>query len=460
MASHGPEGPSHRRFAARPVSLLPTEELSRRALESPLLSSVIALARWCGPVTPVDADGVPDLDDARSAIAEVGLWPRALCRDTDRREAWVRQITCISQAEEFLVCWRVARYLGLIECAVGQARPAPELEDWVGSTGRILHWWTLAFHECVERSLRGTAGLEPHTTLSRLYESPNGALVPVQLATQEVLPAQEAHYLPFRCHAWSTALLTRALWQLNEAGAVAMGWDAPWSGPAPPHSQRPGPAWVQLTDLGRFGIRQILLAQEHPAPLTEEFVQLDADAFLDALSSFSPDGQLVALTAWLDARPPERALREIVSVASGPGLALRRWNATLALGTISSQVDAELRSLLHERDPTVASMASVVLLASQMLSKPERARLTSDYGHWTAIDMFAAATALGETGLKTFLSSEAAEGIDRFLLNDIDRLWHPEHPDTRQVLRILSQHHPDPSIAARARAVQAHAPPA
>ncbi|GAA1089047.1 hypothetical protein GCM10009642_30510 [Nocardiopsis metallicus] len=463
MSSHHPEAPSHRRFAARPVSLLPTEELAHRALSSRLMRTAVGLARWCGPVTPVDVDGVPDLADVRVAIEEFGLWPRALCRDREQREIWTEQLDSVSQAEEFLATWRTAQHLGMIECETGQARPAPELEHWLGSTGRILRWWTLAFHLCVDRALRGTAGLEPHTALGRLYESPNGARIPLRLVTQEVLPARETHYLPSRCPAWSTVLLTRALVQLADAGAVSMGWHDPWHDPwsdtSGAHGHRPGPAWVQLTDLGRFGIRQILLAEEQSAPLTEEFIRLDADEFLDALADFSPDGQLVALTAWLDARAPQQALREIVAASSGAGLALRRWNATMALGTISSRIEPDLYALLHSADPTVSSLASAVLLASRMLSDAERARLTAEFGRWTAIDMFAAATCLGETGLKSFLVSEAAEGIDRFLLGDVTRLWQPEHPDTREVLRVLGRHHPDPSIAARARAAEAHAPP-
>jgi hypothetical protein len=458
MSSHRPEAPSHRRFAARPVSLLPAEKLADRALSSHLMRATVNLARWCGPVTPVDVDGVPDLLDVRSAIGRFGLWPRALCRDRERREAWAANITSVSEAEDFLAAWHTARHLGMIECETGQARPAPELDRWLGSTGRVLRWWTLAFHECVERSLRGTAGLEPHTTLSRLYESPNGARVPLRLVTQEILPARETHYLPARCPAWSTVLLTRALWQLSDAGAISMGWHAPRSDSTGAHNHRSGPAWVQLTDLGRFGIRQILLAEEQAAPLTEEFIRLDADEFLDALADFSPDGQLVGLTAWLDARAPDQALREIVAVSSGAGLALRRWNATMALGTISSRIEQDLYALLRGTDPTLASLASVVLSASRMLSDPERARLAAEFGHWTAIDMFAAATCLGETGMKSFLVSEAAEGIDRFLLSDVARLWNPEHPDTREVLRVLGRYHPDPSIAARARAAEAHAP--
>ena len=459
MSSHSSKAPSHRRFAVRPVSLLPSEELARRALSSRLMRAAVDLARWCGPVTPVDVDGVPDLEDARTAIGRFGLWPRALCRDRDRREAWVEGLTSVSQAEDFLVAWRTAQHLGMLECETGQARPAPDLERWLGSTGRVLRWWALAFHACVERSLRGTAGLEPHTALGRLYESPNGARVPLRLVTQEILPAREAHYLPSRCPAWSTVLLTRALWQLSDAGAITLGWHDSRPEGGGSHGPRTGPAWVRLTDLGRFGIRQILLAEDQPAPLTEEFVRLDADEFLDALANFSPDGQLVALTAWLDARSPDHALRQIVAVSSGPGLALRRWNASMALGAVSSRIEPQLYALLRSEDPTVASLASVVLLASRMLSESERARLTAEFGHWTAIDMFAAATSLGETGLKSFLVSEAAEGIDRFLLNDLARLWAPEHPETRTVLRLLGQHHPDPSIAARARAAEAHAPP-
>src|SRR5690606_2508042 len=109
------EAPSHRRFAARPVSLLPTEELARRALSCRLMRTTVDLARWCGPVTPVDVDGVPDLHDVRSVIRRFGLWPRSLRRDQERREAWAEEITSVSEAEEFLTVWRTARHTGMIE---------------------------------------------------------------------------------------------------------------------------------------------------------------------------------------------------------------------------------------------------------------------------------------------------------------------------------------------------------
>lgn len=458
MSSHHSDASDHHRFAARPVSLRPPRELARSALASPLLGTALELARWCGPITHVDVHGLPDLNDTRNAIRRFGLWPRHLCRDPGRRDEWLRRIGSPEQAHRFIRPWRTALRLGLIQCETAQARPARELDRWMRSPDQILRWWMLGFRECVERSLRETAGISPDTALSRLYESPDGARVPLHMVTQEVVTAQEESHLPMASPGHSTGRLARGTWELRDSGAVDMGHSAPRAPRDVPRDHRTDPLWVELTDLGRYGIRQILLARRRPAPLLEEFVRLDAGAFLDALSTFSPDGQLVALTSWSDARAPEETLREIVAVCAGPGRALRRWNAALVLGSVSSRIGQRLRRLLDESDPTVAGLASVVLLASHMLSQEERESLSSRFGHWTAIDVFAAATALGESGMRSFLVSEAAEGIDRHLFDDVDRLWNPEHPDTREVLRVLGSHHPDPAVAARARAARARAP--
>lgn len=458
MSSHHSDASDHHRFAARPVSLRPPRELARSALASPLLGTALELARWCGPITHVDVHGLPDLNDTRNAIRRFGLWPRHLCRDPGRRDEWLRRIGSPEQAHRFIRPWRTALRLGLIQCETAQARPARELDRWMRSPDQILRWWMLGFRECVERSLRETAGISPDTALSRLYESPDGARVPLRMVTQEVVTAQEESHLPTASPGHSNGRLARGTWELRDSGAVDMGHSAPRAPRDVPRDHRTDPLWVELTDLGRYGIRQILLARRRPAPLLEEFVRLDAGAFLDALSTFSPDGQLVALTSWSDARAPEETLREIVAVCAGPGRALRRWNAALVLGSVSSRIGQRLRRLLAEPDPTVAGLASVVLLASHMLSQEERESLSSRFGHWTAIDVFAAATALGESGMRSFLVSEAAEGIDRHLFDDVDRLWNPEHPDTREVLRVLGSHHPDPAVAARARAARARAP--
>ncbi|MBR8743016.1 hypothetical protein [Nocardiopsis sp. MG754419] len=458
MSSQHSGASARRRFSARPVSLRSHTELARAALESPLLSTALELADWCGPITDVDVDGLPDLHDTRNAIRRFGLWPRHLCRDPRRRDDWLRRISSPRQAHRFLHPWRTALRLGLVECETAQARPAPGLGRRMRSSEQVLRWWMLSFRECVDRSLREVAGVEPDTALSRLYESPDGARIPPRMMTHEVMTAQEESYLPMSCPGRSTGRLARGLRELRDSGAVELGHGLTAPSRDMPRDHRNDPLWVELTALGRYGIRQILLSQRRSAPLLGEFVRLDAGAFLDALASFSPDGQLVALTSWSDARTPEETLREIVAVSAGPGRALRRWNAALTLGTTSSRIEPRLRRLLDERDPTVASLASVVLLASQMLSEQERRTLTARFGHWTAIDVFAAATALGETGLRSFLVSEAAEGIDRHLFDDVHRLWAPEHPDTREVLRVLGRYHPDPSVAARARAVRARAP--
>ncbi|HJE57514.1 MAG TPA: hypothetical protein K8V84_03215 [Nocardiopsis listeri] len=458
MSSHHSDASAHHRFAARPVSLRPSRELARSALATPLLGDALDLARWCGPITHVDADGLPGLDDTREAIRRFGLWPHHLCRDPHRRDEWLRRIGSPEQAHRFIRSWRAALRLGLVQCETGQARPARDLDRRVRSPEEVLRWWMLGFGECVERSLREVAGISPDTALSRLYESPDGARVPLRMLTQEVVTAQEESHLPTACPGHSTGRLARGAWELCDSGAVEVGHSAPRAPKDVPRDHRTDPLWVELSDLGRYGIRQILLSRGRRAPLLDEFVRLDAGAFLDALATFSPDGQLIGLTSWSDARAPEETLREIIAVCAGPGRALRRWNAALVLGLISSRIGQRLRRLLAEPDPTVAGLASVVLLSSHMLPQQERESLSARFGHWTAIDVFAAATALGESGMRSFLVSEAAEGIDRHLFDDVDRLWDPEHPDTREVLRILGSHHPDPEVAARARAARARAP--
>ena len=186
------------------------------------------------------------------------------------------------------------------------------------------------------------------------------------------------------------------------------------------------------------------------APLIGDLADADAAEFLDTLSTLSAEGQLTSVGPWLDRRTPARALREIASVVSGPGRARRRWAGTKVLNATSSQIEHELRALLHSARPAVVSLAAIVLLTSRMLPQHEIDEIMSEFGPWVVIDMFAASMAGGDAGIRSLLDPDDTTGIERMLLSDPVRLWGSEHPDTARVLGALARHHPDPETAAAA----------
>nr|WP_239646253.1 hypothetical protein [Nocardiopsis valliformis] len=452
MPSHDPSNPEHPPLAARPVSLLPFEALARLALDSPLLCDALSLARWSAPATPVTRNGVPGIDDARTAITRFALWPPDLPGRAAERTTWLGGLHSAADVAHFVVPWSAALRLGLVEIVDAHARPAPGLEDRVRDPEQVLCWWFREFEYTIENArgdLDRPALAAPGTTgpdllpgvLRHLYEAPDGSRPDLDTLAREALLSP----IPPRSRA--SDLLLHVLWQLSDTGAVALDHRPATTMGRESH----GHCTVELTALGRYGVRRLLLEVGIHAPLVNTLAEASASRFLDALSVLPFEERLAEAGPWLDRRGPAEALRQIAEVVSGPGAALRRWVGTQVLNTTSSELETELRSLLHSPLPAVASMAAVVLLSSGMLSQRGIDRVLGEYGPWVVIDMVAAAMPPDNANLAGFLSAEGTPDVERSLLDSPDPVRLRAHPDALPVLDALARHHPASTTAARAR---------
>ncbi|WP_431871755.1 hypothetical protein [Nocardiopsis eucommiae] len=451
MPSHDPSNPEHPPLAARPVSLLPHDALARMALDSPLLCDALSLARWSAPGTPVTRHGVPGIDDARTAITRFALWPPDLPSLVTERATWLGGLHSVAEVAHFVVPWSAALRLGLVEIDDERARPAPGLEHRVRDPEQVLGWWFQEFEHTIEHARGDLAPTDPPVpgttgpdllpgVLRHLYEAPDGSRPDLDTLAREALLAPPPP--PSR----ATDLLLHVLWQLSDTGAVTLD-HRPTRASGP---DRHGHCTVELTALGRYGVRRLLLEVGIHAPLVDTLAGAGAARFLDALSVLPVEERLAEAGPWLDRRGPAEALRQISEVVSGPGVALRRWVGTQVLNTTSSELEPELRSLLHSPRPAVASMAAVVLLSSGMLTQRGIDRVLGEHGSWVVIDVIAAALTPDNADLPEFLSARGAPDVERTVLADPDPVRLRAHPDTLPVLDALARHHPDADTAARA----------
>ncbi|MFE1103417.1 hypothetical protein ACFW4K_23135 [Nocardiopsis alba] len=457
MPSHEPSRPGHPPLSARPVSLLPNDVLARMALDSPLLCDALSLARWSAPATPVTTGGVPGIDDARTAISRFSLWPNDLLGRPADRVTWLGGLNSAADVAHFVVPWSAALRLGLVRIDDSLARPAPDLEHQVRDSERVLGWWFQEFERTIaqargdlarpESPAPGTTGPELLPGVLRfLYEAPDGHRPDLDTLSEETLsrplPAEPPGGIPE-----TAQLLLHVLWQLSDTGAVLLDHRPS----AVPDEDRHGRCTVELTALGRYGVRRMLLEVGVHAPIVDTLAEACASRFLDALAVLPYEERLREVAPWLDRRGPAEALRQIAAVVRGPGLALRRWVGTQVLNTTSSDIEPQLRAMLCSPRPTDSSMAAVVLLSSGMLNQRGIDHLLAAHGPWVVIDMVAAAMAPDDSDLADFLSSKGSPDVERMLLTDPDPLVIGAHPDALPVLEALARHHPDHDTAARSR---------
>ena len=479
MPSHDRPAPGREPFTARPVSLLPSDVLACAALTTPLLRDALRLARWSAPATPLTAEGLPYPDEAHAAVGALGLWPHGLDTEITAWAEWPDQVdAATADAARLALPWRTAVRLGLLEATADWAGPAPDLEERVRDPEQVLIWWSGVFEASVGRARDDSAGpgfpcpgvdgpCLVLTVLRFLYEAPDGFGVPFPVLLRSVLGALGGERgsddpLPSRDQRWLSGRILRVLRLLDSTGGVALAAEADevdatgaaaesGADDAPRRCPGHGLPAVELTPLGKYGVRRLLEAEGVHAPLVGSLAGAGAAEFLDALEALPPDRLFAEIGPWLDARTPTEALSQIVAVVGGPGQALRRWTGTKVLDATSSEIEPELRALLFSDRPSVVSLSAIILLTSGMLSSEDIERLMAGRGHWIVIDMIAAAAERSPEDPSPFLSADGAPDIEQLVLDDPDRLWSPEHPDTLPVLDTISRHHPDASTAARAR---------
>ncbi|GAA4580525.1 hypothetical protein GCM10023194_09070 [Planotetraspora phitsanulokensis] len=384
-----------------PVELAPDAELTHAVQAIPLVRDAERLAAWTG-VREVTEEGLPTTEDARAAVAELGL-----------------------AAKRLHLLWVVAVNGRLIEITRAGARPGPGVAD-------PMEFWDGVVMDVLDRTdegLTGSSVVDEHLTeiLATIYSVRDG--MPVAALATGILQAHEVG-----CEARQTELkrlrmtlpgeLAEAMRLLEYCGLIEVTGDL-----------------VRLTQPGVWAVRRDLLREGHDAPSLHEvagFAALTAAELVDSMLQGKASAS--AATLWLEQRMPEDAARELIKIAAS-GNAAQRGTAGTILEELGPEAEPAVREALGE---PMMSRYAAAWLGVRDLDAPA---LGEGDGAWVAVDTLAALLYI--TAPVDSMTQYDILGED--LLSLMPAMGRSGHPDALAVLEMLSAHHPDPVIAKVAR---------
>lgn len=228
--------------------------------------------------------------------------------------------------------------------------------------------------------------------------------------------------------------------QLTEAGAV--------TGPSPQDGT------IRLTPLGLREMRlqftdagvEVPLLPDSPAEVTAGQLVALADGVAD--DEFDAES-----AAWLAARDPEEAARELLAVAAAGDPAQRLLAVALA-NEIGAAAEPAWRDRLEVLELRPYAKMTLVKLAGLENASSLPADLEPDIDDlaWMATDLLAVACADEDTD-----ADELAEAFAEAMPPDgdpaqfLDLISRGPHPDNLDVLEHIGEYHPDKAIAKEAR---------
>lgn len=189
---------------------------------------------------------------------------------------------------------------------------------------------------------------------------------------------------------------------------------------------------LELTPLGVWGVRELLLADGYLAPVVGALAGSPAAELVAGLALHRPDTLDDEVSAWLDGRDQVAAGRELIEVMRDGG-AGERVLAAAVLDRLGPEAEPPVRDAVE--DPNV---------------RPYAARWLTGHGlpapdpdpHWLFVD--------GVAG-----RMETADAVEAVIAlpvpEDVAALWRCHHPATADVLAALGDHHPDRGTAKSAR---------
>ncbi|HEU5159826.1 MAG TPA: hypothetical protein VFU43_22715 [Streptosporangiaceae bacterium] len=411
-----------------PVRPVPLDVAAGDARASGLLAQASALARWAGE-RPAPGGRLTAVD-ALAAVADLELstprWDRAA--GPDARD--------IPEVERL---WRAALASGLIVVAGERVEPGPGLETVAhGGDTAVLDVWLRAFDAAVTGTTggqSGAAGLTPFEVvrrelpgvLIRLYEQEEPS------TSAELFDALMDHVrLAYDVGAedvWQTVgdyALTLDLEELAEWGVLAGTEDG-----------------YELTPLGVWGVRQLLLADGYTAPLVGELADRTADELVAALAWHRAATADEEIELWLAGRAPEKAAGDLVGVMAGGGPGVRNLAAAV-LQRVDAAAEPVVRAALDEP-----------------ITRPYALLWLADHGDtsvspgpdellWIFADTVAGMLETVEPAAAV-AAAVADTPADFDLRAAVAQMWRLDHPDVADVLRALGDHHPDKEVAKAAR---------
>lgn len=419
-----------------PPMRLPAEtELAVAARAVPMMSQLASLAEWVGQdgrlldeeeeLSPVDAaDGAATL--GVSAEEFHYLWEIAYTADWIDNADGIRMSRASSARawaddDDVLECWDAT-----LEAVLGETLLLPtedEVDPDIDFEGQGVALFIFLF-------LLRHAGL----TRADAREIMRGGVL-----GEQPLPALTQAWDDFsREHGDPADLILDRAAQL---GAVSVG--------------EGDDGTVELSPLGAWAVRRQLVASEVDIPLLPPVEEMSAVDLLSAAGGMDADEFDAETAAWLQARDPLEAARDLLSLASA-GEPADRVLATGIASRIGSAAEPAWRDVMAV--PELAPYAKAALIATAGgipgESQVPGLELSPSDVAWMTTDVLAISCSDEEEDeynaaeLVEQLAATVPLGQESVVFDQISR---GSHPRAVAVLTMIGKHHPDKTVAKEAR---------
>jgi hypothetical protein len=422
-----------------PLRLPPDAELAAAARDIPLLTDLAALAAWVGvDGRAIDAEEAElSAADRADALAALGVTP-----------------------EQFAYLWKYAGAVDWIEESdEGRVLPGDTAREWADGDEGALNAWSSTFAAVLTEAMCVVASGIPSRPAEVDFHVPGASVALLFFMARregltledisEVIEESALVDLPSRVEkAWKSYTAANGdpavvlVGQLTEVGAVTE------------PSLEDGT--IRLTPLGLREMRlqftdagvDVPLLPDNPAEVTAGQLVALADGVTD--DEFEAES-----AAWLAAREPKEAARELLSVAAAGDPAQRLLAVALAneIGPAAEPAWRERLEMLELRPYAKMTLVKLAGLEDASSLPPELEPDIDDLA-WMATDLLAVACADEDTD-----PDELAEAFAEAMPPDgdaaqfLDLLSRGPHPDYLDVLEHIGEYHPDKAIAKEARKV-------
>ena len=327
---------------------------------------------------------------------------------------------------ELDVAWRVAAGTSMLTISERQAAAGQRVDVLAnGTADEVLGVWTDALAVMLAaEDLDGMA--------TALYTV--GGPVKMDALFEAYMAAAGSRERTGRPHGADgedlAAGLSSALEALADLGVVELGTE-----------EAAGGLTVTLSRLGIWGMHRHLRAQGWHVPVLGTGATGGAAALLATLASSDAEDGEAEIAAWLAARTPGRAARELIDAArrGTPGL---RGAGFAVLDRVGEQAVPAVRAALG--DPVLRAHAAVWLH-----EHGEEAELGPDERAWLLVDL--GAGLLEEADPRDVVVELLPDLPPPAQADMVAGLWAVDHPAVTDLLTALSDHHPDPAVARAAR---------
>ncbi|MFI0368003.1 hypothetical protein ACH35V_08990 [Actinomadura sp. 1N219] len=406
-----------------PVRLAPVADVADAARRSRLTENVLALARWTGERALTEHDTLTE-SDAEAAALALGL------EDS-------RSHGQMEDAGELERLWWAAVEAKVITAEDGTAKPGPSLDGLQSSDdSTLLASWLPLFEAMVVPGHDYADGLD---AVELVQNEMTGVLI--HLYEQEAPTEPETLLGALLDHVEESYDLTDAETMstlVSDAFFLELAMFAEWGVVEESGKGR------ELTPLGVWAVRELLLADGFSAPVVGDLAGARASELIDGLTWYRPDAADEEIDGWLARHDPKDAAADLLDVmrTGGPGA---RNLAAAVLHRIGPEAAAVVRAA--QEHPLVSPYAALWLNAA---GDPSGRELAREEYLWVFVDTVAGMleTAEPDEAVEAALI-DAPPGAE--MTEMVDDLWRTDHPAVADVLEALGAHHPDKGTAKAAR---------